>query len=254
MILIRNIFVFLFLCFSGVNCLSQHPSIDSCHEIYPDNIFCTNHIEILADSAFIHTSGCERDQFIQIGKLSHIDDTVYLRKCDLSFDCIFDSIEFITNDQEVTDTIDIFYFGKHGNHSYAKYNFVAYRDTSIKWPSEKNINRFEIPEFDDFVNYSRDYAHFKLTGSSLLEEHPFYGVDDTYVVSTSKELGLYLIDFYLWTGNKKVVSIPKNTTRINVHYALPDRIISDLQLYSVRIDHNEPVVVFECGGSIYKIE
>jgi hypothetical protein len=236
------------------NAMCQYPSIDSCMQRAPESMFCSSYTVIASDSIFVHTRGCERHQSIQVGKMSQITDTVYLKKLELNFESIFDSIVFVTDETQEMDTIDLFYYDRYGNHSHSDRNFISYFDSINSFVAHADLRKVDVPRFEDVSSYSRTYDYFVATGEPFPDDYPYYGVDNTYITSTDRKLGLFLYDFYDWTGIKKVIPIPENTSQIKIYYTLTDCIISLLTVYGAPISHDVPVIIYECGETIYKIE
>ncbi len=250
----QTLFNFLFsvILLNGFNCQSQNSNIFQCQTT--EYGFCGGYISIYTDSIFLCAQGCERHQSIQIGKMdSTHKNTVYLKKFDLVFDQFYDSIVFISG-KIPADTIDLFYYDKSGKGSYSENNALNLLDTAIYWANTPELNYYDVTRFSDIIEIDRGFEYYGEYYKGLPENHPLYNVGNTYIINSKQSLGLLLVDYYNWTGERKVLEIPANTTRINVYYALPKDLISLLQIFMIRLDHQEGMKIYKCGEMNYRIE
>lgn len=241
--------IILLAIYQSIGCYGQEEVLYSCLE---SDGWCGTYLKIYTDSNFVHTVGCEHMQSIQVGKMKDISDTLILKKYDLKFENFIDSIVFIENDHQI-DTIDVFCFDNFGNTAFTDDDFIIYKDSSNKWLNNPALNRVDFKS-PDISSLNRGLEYYKINEKFPGKENFYYSVDDSYLISTDKDLVLILKDLYNWSRLTKIVNIPRNTRFIKIYYHLPSEITSLLNRYSVGLDHEKPVINGNCENRIIRIE
>lgn len=226
------------------------------HECIDENSdgFCQSKITIYSDSTFIRSVGCERHQSIMLGKLTLIGDTILLQKCDLGLECFYSNFEFqLKPNQLHSDTTDIFYFDKWGNHSISFDNLIVQSDLAFEWKLNKQLNIDSIKKHNKCQPFSRSRDYLDSTNEFMPKNHPYFEVGDTYIDNAKQSISLILMDYYILTGNREYIEIPSGTSRINVIYNLYKEEIAPLLIYGVPLDHKSKPIIYNCNNLTYII-
>lgn len=222
---------------------------DWIHHCTDSDGWCGEFLKVHSDSSFIHTSGCEGRQSIQVGKMVSNEDTIILRKCELIIENFIDSVVFIQNNS-ITDTIDVFYFDKYGELSYSEEDFITYADSAKRWLADSNYDCSHYSS-RELHNFNRLYETYLSTGEFLDESDRYRHSHRTYVVDSTDELALILRSLSTWINSREVISIPKYTKEIKIYYSFPSEIISILNFYYLKLRHSGKKRTWTCNDNVF---